>query len=243
MNLFNSLPKWQPKWLDSSSRQNQPIEESHTIPHLETTWPLQSLMQSDGNVQRQNISSHNNSHQPDNKLIRRNTESPSPSGNTTMNIFDDGNSININGAVYAGKGSEAYRTSLNYHQREDSNDSYHSNASQPTITDTENEARENVWRHARGNQKASGQVGQKASTSGKFVYYPITLGSSIEHADSIEHIMHSQVLCQDISRGSSCHQQGYVAQFNFVGDASDNTVDMEKVIFLFMLIPCLRIAS
>jgi len=186
-------PKMAPNWLDSSSRQNQPIEESHTIPHLENTWPLQSLMHSDGNVQRQNISSHNNSHQPDDKLIRRNTESPSPSGNTTMNNFDDGNSININGAVYAGKGSEAYRTSLNYHQREGSNDSYHSNASQPTITDTENETRENVWRHARGNQKASGQV-----------------------------------LCQDISRGSSSHQQGYVAQFNFVGDASDNTVDMEK---------------
>ncbi|XP_058184769.1 uncharacterized protein LOC131302252 isoform X2 [Rhododendron vialii] len=183
-------PKMAPKWLDSSSRQNQPIEESHTIPPLENTWPWQSLVQSDGNVQGQNISSYN-SHQPDDKLIRRNLESTSPSGNTTMNAFDDGNSINMNGAVYTEKGPEAYRTSQNYHQREDSNDRYRSNASQHTIT--EDETRENMWLHARVNQNASGQV-----------------------------------LSQEISRGSSSHQQGYVAHFNFVGDAFDNAVDMEK---------------
>lgn len=233
-------PKMAPKWLDPSSRQNQPVEESHTFPPLKNTWPWQSLVHSDGNLQGQNMSSYNGK-RSDDKLTRRNIESTSPSGNITMNAFEHGNSINMNGAVYTEKGPEAYQNSQNYHQREDSNDSYRSNASHHTIT--EDETRENMWLHARGNQNASGQVGQKASTSRRFLYDPKgNLRLSIEHADAQKHVMHLQVLSQEISRGSSSHQRGYFAH-NFVGDASDNAIDMEKVVFDVMLIQCLRIAS
>ena len=41
--------------------------------------------------------------------------------------------------------------------------------------------------------------------------------------------MHSKVLCQEVSQGSNSHQQGYSAQYEFVGDISNSAVGLEKV--------------
>lgn len=76
-------------------------------------------------------------------------------------------------------------------QRENSTDSYHSNASQHTITG--HELRENVWLHksdsrnAEGNQSPSGQVCQNAFTSSRLSSHHASrnCGVNIQHVDNI----------------------------------------------------------
>ncbi|GMP28696.1 hypothetical protein CsSME_00004138 [Camellia sinensis var. sinensis] len=175
-------PKIAAKWLDCNAQQNQPIEGSqpiHIIQPLENAWPGQNFEHSEGNARQQSISSYKNSHQRGDKLIGSKMESSSPSGNVTLNVCNN-------------------EKQQSCYQREKSNDSYHSSASQHTIT--EDDVRENMWLHesdsqpvARGNRKSS-----------------------------------DQVLCRQVSQGSSNHEQGYFAQFKFVGDVSRSAVELEK---------------
>ncbi|CAK9186013.1 unnamed protein product [Ilex paraguariensis] len=78
----------------------------------------------------------------------------------------------------------------NCFQRENSNDSYHSHTSQHTITG--HEGRENIWLHGSDSRPVS-QANQKP------------LG---------------QVLSQQVPQGLSGYEQGYVGQFEFVGNVS-----------------------
>ncbi|GFY86980.1 hypothetical protein Acr_05g0006190 [Actinidia rufa] len=54
------------------------------------------------------------------------------------------------------------------------------------------------------------------------------------HASDSRHVARgnqkssNQVLCQEVSQGSNSHQQGYSAQYEFVGDISNSAVGLEK---------------
>ncbi|XP_057491302.1 uncharacterized protein LOC130777023 [Actinidia eriantha] len=69
-------------------------------------------------------------------------------------------------------------------------------------------------------------------------HHPIIPGEVREnafvHASDSRHVARgnqkssNQVLCQEVSQGSNSHQQGYSAQYEFVGDISNSAVGLEK---------------
>ena len=130
---------------------------------------------------------------------------------------------------------EVYDKRQNCFQRENSSDSYNSNASQHTISGRE--GRDNVWLNASdprtlagSDQKSFGQVGRKASSFHRFLYHPMgNLGVNAEPADTLKHVTNPQLPCQQVSEGLSRHEQGYLGHFQIVGNVSNSNLDMEKV--------------
>ncbi|KAA8547917.1 hypothetical protein F0562_004346 [Nyssa sinensis] len=98
---------------------------------------------------------------------------------------------------YKGAG-ETYDKQWNCYQRENSSDSYHSNASQHAITG--HELRENVLLHESDSQPVAGS-NQKSP---------------------------GQVLCQQASQGSSSQEQGFFGQFKSSGNVSNGAIGFEK---------------
>lgn len=143
------------------------------------------------------------------------------------------NNLQVLDSSYKGAG-EVYDKRQNCFQRENSSDSYNSNASQHTITGRE--GRENVWLNASdprtlagSDQKSSGQVGWIASSSRRFLYHPMgNLGVSVEPADTLKHVTNPQVPCQQVSEGLTSREQGYLGQFQIVANVSNSNMDMEK---------------
>lgn len=142
------------------------------------------------------------------------------------------NSLQVLDGSYKGAG-EMYDKRQSCFQRENSSDSYNSNASQHTIAGRER--RENAWLHASdsrtlavSDQKSSSQVGWKASGSHKFLCHPMG-NLKVEPADALKHMTNPQVLCQQVSEGLGGLEQGYLGQFQIVGSVSNSNLDVEKV--------------
>ncbi|KAL6961195.1 hypothetical protein U1Q18_038960 [Sarracenia purpurea var. burkii] len=118
--------------------------------------------------------------------------------NVSGDLHQSSNGSQVLAHFYKGA-SETIEKPQNHHHREkSSDDSYHSNASHPTFT--EDEARKNMWQHASDSRR-------------------LAMGNQN---------LSGQVSFQEVSRESSSHEQGYFAQFKFVGDGSNSAVKLEK---------------
>lgn len=144
------------------------------------------------------------------------------------------NSLQVLDSSYKGAG-EVYDKRQNCFQRENSSDSYNSNASQHTITGRE--GRDNVWLNASdprtlagSDPKSSGQVGWKASSSHRLLYHPMGNSGVNAEPDTLKDVTNPQLPCQQVSEGLSSREQGYLGHFQTVGNVSNSNLDMQKVI-------------
>ncbi|CBI21222.3 unnamed protein product, partial [Vitis vinifera] len=224
-------PKNAGRWLDCNSQQKQHMEgtqQMQSLTHLETAWGGQIFEQSESSSHRENVSSYNNGSQPCNKPKGGNFQSLSPSGNATLNMGSNENHVgncwagDINGAIYK--------------ERDPDGCLWKADGNRGASSFSNSTGGENVWLNASdprtlagSDQKSSGQVGWIASSSRRFLYHPMgNLGVSVEPADTLKHVTNPQVPCQQVSEGLTSREQGYLGQFQIVGNVSNSNMDMEK---------------